>query len=74
MKTNPLAVARACLKAYVDKDREAMEALIANDYHFTSRLITHSTAIPTSRSVGRTARRWPVSTTSTNQRIEIVPS
>ena len=36
MNTNPLAIARACLKAYVDKDRRAIEALIAGDYRFTS--------------------------------------
>ena len=36
MTANPLTVACACLQAYVDKDRSAMEALIADDYHFTS--------------------------------------
>jgi hypothetical protein len=36
MTTSPLDVARACLQAYVDKDRAAIEALIADDYHFTS--------------------------------------
>jgi len=36
--TDALAVVRACLKAYVDKDRNAIEALIAGDYHFTSPL------------------------------------
>jgi ketosteroid isomerase-like protein len=36
MNTSPLAIARACLQAYVDKDRAAIEALIADDYHFTS--------------------------------------
>lgn len=36
MKKTPLAVARACLQAYVDKDRSTIEALIADDYHFTS--------------------------------------
>jgi SnoaL-like domain len=36
MNTNPLAVARACLQAYVDKDRAAIEALLAEDFHFTS--------------------------------------
>jgi SnoaL-like domain len=36
MKNGPLAVARACLQAYVDKDRSAIEALIADNYHFTS--------------------------------------
>lgn len=34
--TTPLAVARACLRAYVEKDRCAMEALLAEDFHFTS--------------------------------------
>jgi hypothetical protein len=32
----PLAVARACLQAYVDKDRAAMAALLDDDFHFTS--------------------------------------
>jgi ketosteroid isomerase-like protein len=36
MTPSPLAVVRACLQAYVDKDRAAIEALIAEDYHFTS--------------------------------------
>jgi hypothetical protein len=36
MTASPLAVARACLQAYVDKNRAAIEALIADDYRFTS--------------------------------------
>lgn len=36
MTASPLAVARACLQAYVDKNRAAIEVLIADDYHFTS--------------------------------------
>jgi ketosteroid isomerase-like protein len=32
------AVARASYQAYVDKDRAAIEALIADDFHFTSPL------------------------------------
>jgi ketosteroid isomerase-like protein len=32
----PLAVVRACLEAYVDKNRAAIEALLAQDFHFTS--------------------------------------
>jgi ketosteroid isomerase-like protein len=36
MPASPLAVARSCLQAYVDKDRAAIEALIADDYRFTS--------------------------------------
>lgn len=31
-----LELARAALQAYVDKDRKAMEALIADDFEFTS--------------------------------------
>jgi ketosteroid isomerase-like protein len=33
-----IAVVRACLKAYVDKDRAAIEKLIADEYRFTSPL------------------------------------
>ena len=33
---SPLSVARACLQAYVDKDRAAIESILADDYHFTS--------------------------------------
>jgi hypothetical protein len=33
---SPLTVARACLRAYVDKDRTAIESILADDYHFTS--------------------------------------
>jgi hypothetical protein len=36
MTASPLAVARSCLEAYIAKDRAAIEALIAKDYHFTS--------------------------------------
>jgi hypothetical protein len=36
MTESAFAVARACLQAYVDKDRTAIETLIADDYHFTS--------------------------------------
>jgi ketosteroid isomerase-like protein len=35
---DPAAVARACYTAYADKDRAAIEALIADDFHFTSPL------------------------------------
>ena len=38
MKHNPGAIARASYRAYVDKDRAAIEALIAEDFHFTSPL------------------------------------
>lgn len=33
-----IAVARACYEAYVTKDRAAIEALIADDFHFSSPL------------------------------------
>jgi len=36
MTAGPLDVARACFEAYVAKDRAAIEALIAEDYRFTS--------------------------------------
>src|SRR5437763_16447819 len=36
MPDRPLGVRRACMQAYVDKDRAAIEALIADDYRFTS--------------------------------------
>lgn len=36
MNKNPLNVVQACLRAYVEKDRSALESLIAADYSFTS--------------------------------------
>lgn len=36
MRNTAIAVARACLQAYVDKDRAAIEKLLDHDYHFTS--------------------------------------
>ena len=50
---NALALARACLQAYVDKDRAAIEALLADDFRFTS---------PYDNALDRTAyfaRCWP---------------
>jgi ketosteroid isomerase-like protein len=38
MKNDPITVARASYEAYVRKDRAAIEALIADDFHFTSPL------------------------------------
>jgi ketosteroid isomerase-like protein len=35
---SPVTVVRACLQAYVDKDRAAIEKLIADEYRFTSPL------------------------------------
>ena len=34
----PSETVRACMQAYVDKDRDAVEKLIAEDFHFTSPL------------------------------------
>jgi len=36
MTKTPLAVARACLRAYVDKDRAAIKTLLDDNFHFTS--------------------------------------
>ena len=33
-----LSIAKACLQAYVDKDRQAIEGLVADEFHFTSPL------------------------------------
>lgn len=38
MNNEPISIARACYDAYVHKDRNAIEALIADDFHFTSPL------------------------------------
>src|SRR5258706_11675115 len=38
MQQDPVEIARASYRAYVDKDRSAIETLIANDFHFTSPL------------------------------------
>jgi hypothetical protein len=38
MTHSPLTVARACLQAFVDKDREAIESLLDDGFHFTSPL------------------------------------
>jgi hypothetical protein len=37
-ETNNVAIARAAYEAYVTKDRSALEALLAKDFHFTSPL------------------------------------
>src|SRR5882757_1988904 len=34
----PLDIAKACYQAYVDKDRAAIEALLSDEYHFSSPL------------------------------------
>ena len=33
-----IAIVKRCFQAYVDKDRDAIEAVIADDFHFTSPL------------------------------------
>jgi hypothetical protein len=38
MPRSPLDTVRAAMKAYLDKDRAAIEAAIADDYHFSSPL------------------------------------
>ncbi|HZM44428.1 MAG TPA: nuclear transport factor 2 family protein [Burkholderiales bacterium] len=55
MKNDSVAIARACYDAYVSKDRAAIEALIAEDFHFTS---------PLDNRIDRAtyfARCWPLS-------------
>lgn len=53
MSDDASEIARACYQAYVDNDRTAIEALIAEDFHFTS---------PLDNRLDRTAyfeRCWP---------------
>ena len=38
MENDRIALARAYYQSYVDKDRGAIEALLASDFHFTSPL------------------------------------
>lgn len=38
MQRDAVATARASYRAYVEKDRDAFEALVADDFHFTSPL------------------------------------
>ena len=38
MVNDPISVARKSYQAFVDKDRSAIEAVIADDFHFTSPL------------------------------------
>jgi ketosteroid isomerase-like protein len=57
MQQDSVAIARASYQAYVDKDRAAIEALIAADFHFTS---------PLDNRIDRAtyfARCWPNSAT-----------
>jgi len=38
VKDDPISVAKRSYRAYVDKDRAAIEQLIAHDFHFSSPL------------------------------------
>ena len=38
MQKDPVSIASKAYQAYVDKDRDAIEAVIADDFHFTSPL------------------------------------
>ena len=38
MSKSPLEAAHACFRAYVEQDRAALEAVLDDDYHFTSPL------------------------------------
>ena len=56
MTKEPVEIARAGYEAYVQKDRAAIEALIADDFHFTAlrtlgtvRTMSASRRRPTSR-------------------------
>jgi len=68
MNEDRIAIARACYQAYVDKDRRAIEALIAEDFHFTS---------PLDNRIDRAtyfARCWPNSaTTASFEYVRCVP-
>jgi ketosteroid isomerase-like protein len=53
VQSNPLALARACFEAYARKDRASIEALLREDFHFTS---------PIDNALDRTTyleRGWP---------------
>lgn len=65
---NSIAIARAAYNAYVSKDRAAMEALIAEDFHFSS---------PLDNRINRAAyfaRCWPFSKSAEGfELIHLVP-
>ena len=58
MPADPIVVARAAYQAYVEKDRAAIEALIAEDFHFTSPLDNRIDRATYFDAAGRIARRW----------------
>lgn len=57
MKKDAVAIARACYEAYVTKDQAAIEALLAEDFHFTSPLDNRLDRATYFRAAGRTAKR-----------------
>jgi hypothetical protein len=52
-----IAIVKESYQAYVDKDRAALEAVIADDFHFTSSLDNRLTAGPISSAAGRIRKR-----------------
>ena len=57
---DPISVAKKCYKAYIEKDRAAIERVIADDFHFSS---------PLDNRIDRQAyfaRCWPNSETITD--------
>jgi ketosteroid isomerase-like protein len=54
--TKNVAIAQAAYEAYVTKDRAALEALLANNFHFTAPSTIDSTVRRTSAVAGQTAR------------------
>ena len=70
MMNDAVAIARATYEAYVTKDRAAIEALLAQDFHFTSPLDNRSIARRTSPVACRTAPRSLHSISFTSLRME----
>ena len=64
MTDDVVPIVRANYDAYVTKDRAAIEALIADDFHFTSPLDNRIDRATYSRAAGRTAQRPRGSTSS----------
>ena len=49
MTNDAVAITRGAYQAYVTKDRSAIEALIADDFHFTSPLEAPASAFVTTK-------------------------
>jgi hypothetical protein len=64
MNDTMIAVARKAYQAYVNKDRAAIEAVIGDDFHFSSPLDNRLNRKSTLIGVGRTANGLPVLTSS----------